>query len=345
MDSGLFDSRGKQITNKVPEVKTSKYDKVVGNLGVGTSAGSPITGGRGLDTDRVGISTFLGTIRVKDNGGTEKVTLGKLNDGSWGLTVYDGVLIGGDITIGSGNNVFRADETGVWAGHADKASAPFVINMDGSISATSGEIGGFAITPTKLYGGRIQTSESVEAGDSGVVMDSDGLRGYDSILGLVFNLPTDGSAPEFSSGIIKNTEYQLQTNAVIRTSDTVGDGTADSAGVLINNTGIYAVEANQTLGNANVRILATGEAVFSGSVKGGQTDYLTGVGYFIGLSGGEYKMSVGDPAANYIAWDGDFLRIKGNLELASPLMNAVYATSSLPIPPTSTSFNFPSSNS
>lgn len=137
----------------------------------------------------------------------------------------------------------------------------------GTIHASAGTIGGFTIGPTKLYGGTIQTSENVESGATGVIIDTLGLRGYDSVLGQTFNLPTDGSAPIFSSGIINNTIFEVQTNAVIRTSETVGDGTSASYGILINNTGFYGCGANQLLQDANLKLLAiSGNAVFKGTI-------------------------------------------------------------------------------
>ena len=136
----------------------------------------------------------------------------------------------------------------------------------GTIYATSGLIGGFNIASNKLYGGTIQTSENVAAGENGVIMDSSGLRGYSSTLGLVFNLPTDGSAPTFSSGIIEKTTFEVQTNAVIRTSETVGDGSSNSAGILINNTGLYGCEANQTLNEANLKALTDGTIKLKGEI-------------------------------------------------------------------------------
>lgn len=250
----------------------------------------------------------------------------------------------GEMTIGQGNNVFKADSNGIYVGSATYGSAPFRVDMSGNlyasnvnltgeVNATSGTIGGFTIGAASMYGGTIKTAHNVGAGEDGVIMDTEGLRGYSATLGKVFDLPTDGSAPTFSGGVIDNTTYKIDTTAVIRTSDTVGDGSADSAGILINDTGLYATEANQTLANANVKILSTGIATFSGSVKGGMTDYMTGEGYFMGLSSGVYKMSVGNPDGNYMSWNDETLRIKGVIELDGPLNLEVYTTAGLPIPP------------
>lgn len=214
----------------------------------------------------------------------------------------------------------------------------------GELYASSGTIGGFTITATKLYGGQIQTSVNVEAGASGVIMDSDGLRGYSTTLGEVFNLPVDGSAPTFASGIIESTIFEINTNSILRTSETVGDGSADSAGILINDTGFYACEANQLLENANVKILVDGSGVFNANVRGGQTDFNTGTGYFLGLSSGEYKLSLGSSVGNYLTWDGTYLRIKGSFDVGTGgvINNSVYTVANLPVAPTTVGFNVPS---
>lgn len=142
----------------------------------------------------------------------------------------------------------------------------------GSIYASSGLIGGWVIDDDGLYYNgsgdpNIRTSATVGAGANGVILDSEGIRGYDSVLGEVFNLHSDGSAPEFSFGEISESIFEINTNAVLRTASTVGDGSADSAGILINNTGLFACEADQDLGEANVRILNDGNAYFKGTIN------------------------------------------------------------------------------
>lgn len=141
----------------------------------------------------------------------------------------------------------------------------------GSVYATTGTIGGWVIDSRGLYyngsgSPYIKTSASVGLGSDGVILDQSGIRVYDSVLGVVVSLPSDGSAPSFASGTITETTFTVSTNAVIRTSSTVGDGTSSSAGVLINNAGMFACEASQLLANANVRIGADGSAYFSGDI-------------------------------------------------------------------------------
>lgn len=145
-------------------------------------------------------------------------------------------------------------------------STGFRVKDDGSVEFKGGVIGGFTFTATTLYGGIIQTGLNVGAGSNGVVMDTDGLRVYDDVLGVVVDLPSDGSAPSFSSGIIEQTIFEINTNSVLRTAETVGDGGASSAGILINNTGLYGCEDNQLLQDANLKALIDGSIRLKGTI-------------------------------------------------------------------------------
>lgn len=68
-----------------------------------------------------------------------------------------------------------------------------------------------------------------------------------------------------------------------------------------------------------------------GSIKGGQSDYNTGTGFFLGYSGTNYKFSIGN-STNYLTWDGSTLTAAGTITAsaisASALVGATYKTSS-----------------
>lgn len=53
-----------------------------------------------------------------------------------------------------------------------------------------------------------------------------------------------------------------------------------------------------------------------GHIKGGQTAYATGTGFFLGYSGAAYKFSIGS-STDYLRWDGSNLSISGDLVGAS----------------------------
>ncbi len=72
------------------------------------------------------------------------------------MTITGGAISGASISIGSGNNIFKADANGIYLGNATFASAPYSVSMAGAliatnatitgvITATSGAIGGFTI--------------------------------------------------------------------------------------------------------------------------------------------------------------------------------------------------------
>lgn len=70
---------------------------------------------------------------------------------------------------------------------------------------------------------------------------------------------------------------------------------------------VDAVEAGATVTSGGITFSA------GGAIKGGQTGYNTGTGWFLGYSGGAYKFSIGNPAGNYMLWDGSNLTITGNV--------------------------------
>lgn len=79
-------------------------------------------------------------------------------DGVFSGTIQGGQFVGGSITIGSGNNVFRADTQGIWAGNANFNSAPFRVDMYGAMTATNANITG-TITGSTIVGGFINGTE------------------------------------------------------------------------------------------------------------------------------------------------------------------------------------------
>jgi len=141
-----------------------------------------------------------------------------------GGNVQNNILSGvdiGDLIVGNyaGNNGIK------W----DKSAGTFYIK--GNLTAASGTIGGWDISSTQIYkGGVVLDSANLEikvaTGLNWISMSPAGLAGYDSVLGTTFKILTDGSAPELSSGIIKECEYQIYTSGVIKTSDdpTTGGG-------------------------------------------------------------------------------------------------------------------------
>lgn len=112
-------------------------------------------------------------------------------------------FVGGNIVIGSGNNVFKADSTGIWAGNANFANAPFSVNMNGKMKAVgaefSGTISASTINGGTITGSLIQTSASYPRSEMSVTgnlfgsyssasksVTIEAINGFSSSPGIVF---------------------------------------------------------------------------------------------------------------------------------------------------------------
>ena len=202
-----------------------------------------------------------------------------------------------DLTSGSGANTVGLDSGGsnpaIYCGSATPGSAPFRVTQAGALTASNatvtgtittsaltadgGTIGGWDLSSTTIESTnnrvildssnqRIQVQNA--GGTSYVRLDANGVTGVDSVLGTVFTLPTDGSAPTFASGVINSTIYNISTSGILRTASTVGDGSAASAGVLINDTGIKGFPANSSTPNFTLSTTDGGITSIKGSIGG-----------------------------------------------------------------------------
>lgn len=94
----------------------------------------------------------------------------------------------GSITIGTGNNVFKADGAkGIWLGHTDFSSAPFRVNMSGAATATNLTVVGGVITGT--------TIRTAASGDR-IELSGNTFKTYNNsgnLEGLVFGAESEGT--------------------------------------------------------------------------------------------------------------------------------------------------------
>ena len=137
-------------------------------------------------------------------GGTDRVLIGDLSTDNHGIQINNA----------AGQTVFKVD-------------------------SSTALIGGWTLANNKISITGIeldQANNRIRAyTDSNYVdLTAAGLTGYDSVLGTVFRIFTDGSAPEFSSGVIKECEYQIYTSGVIKTDA----DPATNGGLIINDTDI-----------------------------------------------------------------------------------------------------------
>ena len=73
-------------------------------------------------------------------------------------------------------------------------------------------------------------------------------------------------------------------------------------------------DVTQTAVNSGVTASSGGITLSSGgAIKGGQTAYDSGNGFFLGYTGGAYKFSVGNSSGNKFTWDGSALGVVGDI--------------------------------
>jgi hypothetical protein len=58
-----------------------------------------------------------------------------------------------------------------------------------------------------------------------------------------------------------------------------------------------------------------------GNIRGGQTDYNAGIGFFLGYSGTKHKFSIGNSVGNKLTWDGENLTVTGAINATSGTFN------------------------
>lgn len=117
------------------------------------------------------------------------------------------------------------------------------------------------------------------------------------------------TAGQIAAGAISASE--LAVNAVTANAIAAGAITADKLTV-----------ADLAAVSANLGVITAGNITLdtAGFIKGGQTAYATGNGFFLGYSGINYKFSIGN-AATGLRWDGASLFINGTVDGGLTLSN------------------------
>jgi hypothetical protein len=258
--------------------------------------------------------------------------------GDYGFWAVDGdkIVIDGDTEYKSGDWIVENDgsvliqnassTTIIRLGTESGAKGLFLYNSSGvklaslatygmsSFSADTGteqvrmgNLNGFLGYSTDIYG--------FACGDSSTYIKWDTTSGLqvkgaitvtsvsaDAIVDGTTNKAYTGTEQTKLSGIAAGATKVTNTNQL---TDGAGLGTtATWSGV--SGTGKPANNADVTSSTITSGVTITGGGITingGGSVKGGQTDYATGTGFFVGYSGSAYKFSVGD-TTNYIKFDG-----------------------------------------
>jgi len=194
------------------------------------------------------------------------------------------------------------------------------------VSAPSGTIlnGGTLTSPNFSAGNagwRLDSNGNIEANDGNFRGDITGASGTFS--GTVnvgsLNIPdtttTNSAHIDTTGNLWLGANVANKATAPVRLYNTgaatftniTATGTINAdAGYLASGTYLGATDA--------LAVEATGINVgVTGHIRGGQTDYVSGTGFFLGYSGAAYKFSIGS-TTQYLTWDGTSLTILGNTD-------------------------------
>ena len=169
-----------------------------------------------------------------------------------------------------------------------------VLAINGAITATTGYIGtaaaGFAINSSYIGNGKATLTDA----NAGVYVGTDGIA-----------LGGSSTFKVTSAGALTATSATI-TGAITATSLTLSGFTLASSAVGLGNVSNYSpanqakygIESTIDIGSGGIRMNG------GGYIKGGQTDYNTGTGFFLGYHDSAYKFSIGNSASNYVTFDG-----------------------------------------
>ena len=257
----IFGVESKEYITTIYTVATAKGGVVLqpGNYIRTSPTVGQTTNGEGVEVTEQGIKGYdtAGNLKFSLDAATGLITA---IDGSFTgtVTATAGQIGGWTITANSitkANVTLDAANSRIQAGPDNSSYARLDQN---GITATLGLIGGWSITQNSISKGNVTldaANSRIQAGPDAstyVRMDASGITGVDAILGTTFRIPTDGSPPLFASGKIQNTVYEISTSGILRTSPTVGDGSANSQGVLINDTGIKVFAQNASVPGVHI---------------------------------------------------------------------------------------------
>lgn len=221
--------------------------------------------------------------------------------------VTGGRFLGGSIEIGSGNNVFKADSSGIWLGDADFADAPYRVDMSGNAIMNKLTADSANITSSSFTGGQI-TGSSIYVGSGTFTVDSSG-----HMTAMSGEFSGSISASTINGGVITGAKYQ--------TSDTLWPRVViDPASIAF---GVYADPNNGILipaydgGLSKIRFLSDGNesTLYYNPVVGlglssytnlnltGQNVYLTATSGYIRIPSWSNLYSIGSSVTLQSALD------------------------------------------
>ena len=222
--------------------------------------------------------------------------------------LWDGstLTIKGTIKVSDGTEVTNATVTGATSGSTSLQSG----NTGKSLGLTGGSIGGVTIASTKIYVGTGTWGHS----NTGFYVDSTGQFSLKDK--LTWNGTTLSVIGDITVGSTLLTEA-----AILNTSTTAANvGLGNVSNLTPQNQAQTGLISGTTITGGGITLSG------GGNIKGGQTDYNTGTGFFLGYHSSAYKFSIGNASTKGITWDGSTLSIGGDVNIGASLASTVVSS-------------------
>jgi len=178
---------------------------------------------------------------------------------------FSGALSGGTISIGSGNNIFKADSNGIYLGNATFGDAPFRVSMVGALTATSATITG----TINVTGGNAETT-------SGAQSKADSAR--DSAISTA-----SGDATTKANNAYNNAVSVASSDATNK-SDAARNAAISAASTDATN------KSNTAFNNAAAQVASLANGSYSGTFISSTTIYSPVIGGQIGYFSEQFRV-------------------------------------------------------
>ena len=160
-------------------------------------------------------------------------------------------------------------------------------------------IGGLTLASTKIYIGTgtvNNTNTAFYVDNSGNMSLKDKLYWNGTTLAITGDLKITGSSTTLT-----------ETNTLNENTTATNVGLGSVQDLNAQNQAQTGLIAGTTITGGGITLSS------GGSIKGGQSAYNNGSGFFLGYESSQYKFSIGDGSSNKLTWDGTTLTVAGSI--------------------------------
>jgi hypothetical protein len=207
------------------------------------------------------------------------------------------------------------------------------LTVNGTINANAGNFSGNITSTATISGGTI-SGGTISGGTISIGSGNNIFKATTD--GISLGNATFASAPfrVTPAGVLTATNANI-TGAITATSLTLSGFSLTGNDVGLGNVQNYSAQNQAKVGiEASITIASGGIAMSGGGfIRGGQSDYNTGTGFFLGYSGSNYKFSIGDGSTKGITWDGATLTIGGNAVIGASTIATIASNANAALQP------------